>query len=116
MADVVGQVVDVGAEPDHRRLMADGLDAGERRGDGRRVADIAVDELSVWVDDRLLAVGGRQHAVEHPDEVAVSEQPIDDRGTDEAGAAGDENHDSNGRQSLAARGGSGGHCSQTRKG
>ena len=46
VADVVGDVGDIDAEPDHRRLVADRVDARERSGEPW-IADIAVDELGV---------------------------------------------------------------------
>ena len=75
MAHVVGDVLEVDAEADHGRLVADGVDAVQRALDGLGVADV-------------VAVG----EIEHPDVVPVLAQRIDDVRADEAGATGDEDH------------------------
>ena len=47
VADVVADVVEVDAEADHRRLVADRVDAGERRPHGGGIADVAEDVVDV---------------------------------------------------------------------
>ena len=91
VGDVVGDVADVGSETDHRRLVADGGDAGHRAGDRAGVADVALDPLCARVHVlRPLAVGGGQQHVQHAHLVAGLEQRVDHVRADEAGAAGDE--------------------------
>ncbi len=41
-ADVLGQVVEVHAEPDHGRLVHDHVDAGQGGGDGGPVAQVGL--------------------------------------------------------------------------
>ena len=90
-ADVVGDVADVGAEADHRRLVADVIDAAQRAGHGRAVAHVALDELGRRIEVvRAGGVGGGMQPVEDPHVVAAREQRVDDVRADEAGAAGDE--------------------------
>ncbi len=93
VGDVVGQVAEVGAEADHRGLVADGVGVVQRRGDRVRVADVAEDRLGGRVQVVGLAgVGCRQQRVEHADVVAAGDEQVDDVRADEAGAAGDEDH------------------------
>ena len=91
MGDVVGDVADVGPEADHRRLMADVLDALQRRGDGGAVADVAGHELRGGVEVvGPLGVRRRMQRVEDPHLVAAGDERVGDVRPDEAGAAGDE--------------------------
>ena len=91
MGDVVGDVAEVDAEADHRRLVADRGDAVDGAGDDVGVAHVALDELGARVEVvGPLAVRGGQQQVEHADLVAALQQRVDDVRADEAGAAGDE--------------------------
>ena len=94
MSDVVGDVGHVEPEPDHRRLVADRVDPAQGRDDDVGVGDVALDELGVGVEvvggDR---VGGVEQRVEDTDLAALGDAAVDDVRTDEAGAAGDEDHD-----------------------
>ena len=91
VADVVGDVLEVAAEADHRRLVTHRGHARHRAGDGVRVAEVALDPLGagVQVVGPLAMRVGQQH-VEHADFVAAVEQRVDDVRADEAGAAGHE--------------------------
>ena len=93
VADVVGDVGDVGAEADHRGLVADRGHALHRGlGDGR-VAQVGLEELGARVEVvRALAVRGRQQRVDDPDLLAALEQRVDDVRADEAGASRDQDH------------------------
>jgi hypothetical protein len=85
VAGVVGDVADVGAEPDHRRLVADVLDPVQRALDRGGVTHVADDVLGAWIDRPSVAV-------EHADRDAGIERGLDDVRADEAGASGDEQH------------------------
>ena len=102
VGDVVGDVAEVDAEPDHRRLVADRRDARRSaRGDDVRVAHVALDQLGARVEVvGPLAVRGRQQHVEHAHLVPALEQRVDDVGADEPGAAGDEDHAGHGGQAI----------------
>ena len=81
-------------EPDHRRLVADGVDSAQRRADdvGDR-ATSPVDELGVGVEVvRRGGVRRRQQQVQHAHSVARVHERVDDVRADEPGASGDENH------------------------
>ena len=98
MADVVGDVPDVGPEADHRRLVADGAHPGDSAGGGARVAEVALDPLRPRIQVvGALPVRAGQERVEDSHVVAVIEQGVDDVGADEAGAAGDEDRSGHGR-------------------
>ncbi len=93
--DVVGGVLEVDTEADLRRLVADDVDALECRFERGAVADVAVHErqalLLVGADDLGgVAVHVVAQRVEDADLVALGEGAADDRGADEARAAGDE--------------------------
>ena len=93
VGDVVGDVAEVDAEADHRRLVADRGHAVERAGERVGIAHVALDELGARVEVvGPLAVRGFEQQVEHPHLVALLEQGVDDVRADEAGAAGDEDH------------------------
>ena len=67
--------------------MKHGVDAGHRRVDGRRIADVADHALDVEpIEIRVLPIGLEQGA--HG--IARGEQGANDRRSDEAGCAGDE--------------------------
>ena len=83
--DVVGHVEEVDAQPDHRGLVADVVDAGERALDGIGVADVPS--------------GPR---VEHADVVAAGAQGVGDVRADEAGASGDE-HEHHAQRTAVTR-------------
>ena len=103
MGDVVGDVAEVDAEPDHRRLMADRGDALDRAGDHVRVAHVALDQLGARIEVvRPLAVRGRQQACRARAPRARLEQRVDDVRADEAGAAGDEDQAGHGGQAIAS--------------
>ena len=93
VGDVVGDVAEVDAEADHRRLVADRGDAFQRALEHVAVAHVALDELGALVEVvGPLAVRGLEQQVEDPHVVTLLEQGVDDVGADEAGAAGDEDH------------------------
>ena len=95
MADVVGDVAEVDAEPDHRRLVADGVDAGDRAGDGRRRSRTSPSiQLGARVEvvGPLAVRGARAAASSTRTSWPRVEQRVDDVRADEAGAAGDEDH------------------------
>ncbi|SCD88668.1 hypothetical protein GA0115252_12322 [Streptomyces sp. DfronAA-171] len=73
--DVLGRVPHSVAEPHHGRLVAHGVDPGERPGDGVRVAHV------------VRRVGAR---VEHDGFVPARRERFDDVGPDEPGTAGDQ--------------------------
>ena len=85
MADVRGEVAEIDAEPDHRRLVRDRRDAPDRaRGDGG-IAQVALDPLRRGIEVvRALAVRRGQERVDDADVVAAGEQRVDDVGADEA--------------------------------
>ena len=98
VADIVGDVEEIVAEADHSGLVADALDADESPLDGRRVADVALDEVRL----RRKIAGDRgvgQERVEHPHLASFGEQGVDDMRADEAGPTRDEDH----RDPAAAR-------------
>jgi hypothetical protein len=82
----VGQVVLIGGEVDHR------VDTGERRQQVLAARHVAEAELSGGVEVRGLAlqVDRLLEAVEDADLVALRHEPVDRVGSDEAGAARDE--------------------------
>ena len=107
VGDVVGDVAEVDAEPDHRRLVADRRDAVDRARDHVRIADVALDQLGARVEVvRPLAVRGLEQDVSSTrTSRPAREQRVDDVRADEAGAAGDEDragHDAPG-YSVRAR-------------
>ena len=66
MADVLGQVAEVDAEADHRRLVADVRDAVDRARRDVRVAQVALDPLRRRVEVAgALAVRRGQQRVDH---------------------------------------------------
>ena len=77
--DVVGDLGEVEAEADHRRLVADRVDPLDR---GRRdggVGEVALDQLGGRVQVVGPArVGGRMEAVEDPDLAPLGDQQIDE--------------------------------------
>ena len=93
--DVVGGVLEVDAEADLGGLVAHDVDAVEGGVEGDPVADVAVHErdalLLVGADDLGgVAVHVVAQGVEDADLVAVGQGAADDRGADEARAAGDQ--------------------------
>jgi hypothetical protein len=94
VADVGGQVAEIDAQADHRRLVADmGHARGRPRGD-HGVAQIALQQLGGGIEVAgPLAVRGGQERVEHADLLPRLEQRVDDVRADEAGASGDQDHD-----------------------
>jgi hypothetical protein len=91
--DIVGDVADVEAESDHRRLMADRLDAGDRPCRRLRISQVALDPVGARIQVvGPLAMRRREQRVEHAHVVAVIEQRVDHVRADESGAAGDEDH------------------------
>ena len=91
MPDVLGQVGEVDAEPDHRRLVADVRHAVDRAGRDVRIAQVALDPLGGRVQvARPHAVRGGEQRVDHAHRVARGEQRVDDVRADEARAAGHE--------------------------
>ncbi len=102
VADVVDDVAEVDAEPDHRRLVADVIDAGQATSDDRGVAHVTVDPLRARVQVvRPSRVSARQQSVEADHVVARVEQRVDDVRPDEPRGAGDE--DPHGRSTRIAR-------------
>ena len=102
MADVLGQVAQVDAEPDHRRLVRHVGDAVDRPFGDRGIAQVAVDPLRGWVEVRgALAVRGRQQRVDDAHVVPPLQQEIDHVRADESGAAGDEDRVAHGRPEYA---------------
>ena len=93
MRHVGGQVVEVDAEADHRRLVRHVLDAvGDARGD-RGIAEVALDPLGGGVEVvRPRAVRRGQQRVDRADAMPGGEQLVDDVRADEPGAAGHEDH------------------------
>ena len=101
VADVVGDVAEVDAEPDHRRLVADGGDAV----DAARAATVGIAQVAL---EPLGAAGSRyagrsrcaagRSASSTRTSCARAEQRVDDVGADEAGAAGDEDQSASGEQ------------------
>lgn len=75
MRDVLCRVGDPVAQPDHGRLMADGVHTGESAGDRSRIAYVGAGIRPDVVHDRL---------------VPVRRQRLDDMGPDEPGTAGDQ--------------------------
>ena len=92
--DVAGDVVEVDAQADHRRLVADRVDAVDRGLHRLDVGDVGEPDV-----DRRQA-RRRRDAIEDPDVGTAGDQLLDDVRADEAGAAGDENLH---RARLAAR-------------
>ena len=91
VADVVGQVAEVDAEPDHRRLMADSARAAHGRGRHRGIAQVALEPLGRGVEiARALAVGGGQERVDAAHGVPACHERVDDVRTDESRCASDE--------------------------
>jgi hypothetical protein len=94
VADVRGQVAEVDAEPDHRRLMAYVGDAGDGPLRHGGIPQIALDQVRRRVEIRgPLAMRGRQERVEHADLLPGLQERVDDVRADEAGASGDQDHD-----------------------
>jgi len=87
---VAGGVGRVDAVPDHRRLVADGVDPGQQPGQQVGVPDVPANQL-VRPGPRDLAVGLRKESVEQHGLVPLGDEPVRDVGPDETGSAGDEN-------------------------
>ena len=94
VTDVRGQVLQVHAEPHHRRLMAHGVDAVE--GVVRQLTDVGMQPLGPVVGRGRpavrgeTAVDGGEQGVQDPHLVTGVEQGRHDVAADEAGAAGDQ--------------------------
>lgn len=75
--------------------MVDGVDAGERAAKARRVSHVAADQLHVLVEvpgpALLPAMDLRRQVVVRAHPMTVTQQVVGEMGTDEAGAAGDQN-------------------------
>ena len=82
----------VDAVPDHRRLVAHGVDAGQQPGQQVGVAHVAADQL---VPAGVTAAAGpvrlREQRVEQDGLVAVGGEPVGDVRPDEPCPAGDQN-------------------------
>ena len=92
MRGVARGVGGVDAVPDHRRLMAHGVDPGQQPGQQVGVADVPADQLvPVGVRRRPVAVGLREQRVEQERLVPVGDEPVRDVRPDEPGPAGDQN-------------------------
>ena len=91
MADVVGDVADVGAEADHRGLVADRVHAGGRPLGHRGLPQVALDPLGGGVEVvRASPVRDGQQRVDRPHGVPLLDEGVDDVRPDEPGGAGDE--------------------------
>ena len=91
MARVLGDVADVGAEADHRRLVADVVDVAQHLAHDVGVAHVADPHVGAVGDPgRAAVVRGGVQDVEHAHLVAALEQLVDDERADEAEAPGDE--------------------------
>ncbi len=91
VAHIVGDIEEVGAEADHPGLVADVDHALERALDGRRVADVALDEVRLAREvTRRMGMG--EQRVEYPHLEPFGDQGVDDMRADEPGSAGDEYH------------------------
>ena len=76
--DVVADLGEVEAEPDHRRLVADRVDPVDRGGRDGGVGEVALDQLGGRVQVVGAArVGGGMEAVEDADLVPFGDQQID---------------------------------------
>ncbi len=103
VADVVGDVAEVGPETDHRRLMAHRVGAGETACDELPVPHVAEDILGCWVEIvRPAGVGEGMQEVEDANGRTARNQLVDDVRADEAAAAGDENGVHESRSSAIA--------------
>ena len=88
---IVIDVAEVAAEPDHRRMMAQRVDAIDRVAGEGRIGEIAPAVLGVCRKIFGLAVMGTWvQAVGDAHLVAAMDEKIDDMGSDESGTAGDE--------------------------
>ena len=93
MAHVLGQIAEVDAEPDHRRLVRHGGHARDGARGDLGVAQVALQPLrAVREIARPLTVRGGQQRVQRPHLVALGEQRVDHVRADEPGAAGHEDH------------------------
>ena len=83
---------DINTHADHRRVVADNVDAMKNVADEFGVGDVTDDELGTRIDVR---VGGRpgsgMQRVEHANDVTRVEQGSGDMAADEPGASGDKN-------------------------
>ena len=93
--DVGRQVLQVDAEPDHRRLVADGVNAVQ--GGAGQFPDVGLGPLGAGVERirPVAGVDGRQQGIEHPHLMAAIQQGRRDVSADEARTAGQE--DAHGR-------------------
>nr|BFF14847.1 hypothetical protein GCM10025699_61500 [Microbacterium flavescens] len=87
---VVGGVLEVDAEADLRRLMADGVDSDQRGVDDVGVAHVAVHEVDPLVEGGGAAVHVGAQRVEHPHAPPAPEGLLDDGRADEPGTTGDQ--------------------------
>jgi hypothetical protein len=91
VGNVVGDVAEVRAEADHRRLVADRVDPVDRGAGDVGVAQVGMDELGGLRETRWDAVvGAGQQRVDDPDLVTTRDKRVGDVRSDEAGAARDE--------------------------
>ena len=81
----------IDAVPDHRRLMAHGVDAGQQPGQQLGVAHVAADQLVPAGVRRAGPVRLREQRVEQDRLVAAGREPVRDVRPDEPGPAGDQN-------------------------
>ena len=92
--DVVGDVAEVDAQADHRRLVADRVDAARaRRSTASGVAHVASGPRSTPSD--VVRPPARRRVgecVEHAHPCPSGDERVDDVRADEAGSAGDEDH------------------------
>ena len=103
LGDVVGDVGEVDAEPDHRRLVTHRVDAPGGLRDRGEILHVVPVILDSWIEVvGTAAVSGRMQAVEHDDFVVGGDQLIDDVRADESGAAGHEDaHQTDSREVAA---------------
>ena len=78
----------VDAEPDHRGLVADGVDGSQRARHRRGIAEVGVHDRDVVAQvGRSTVVGPGQQRIEHDHLVASCDEFVHDVGADEPGAA-----------------------------
>ncbi len=91
MCGIGWQVVEVGSQTDHGRLVAHGVHAVERSLDLGAVGHVRNCQLGGVVHLGPYPVHRRQQDIQDPDRIAGRHERVDHVGTDEPGAAGNQN-------------------------
>ncbi len=97
MRGIGRQIVEIDSQTDHGGLVADGVHAVERGFDLGPVGHVCDDQLGGGVHLGPAPMHRRQQRVEDPNAVASRHKHVDHVGTDEPGAAGNQDAHTHGR-------------------